>query len=403
MSKYTCERCLKEFIQITHYDKHQKKKIPCQDNKEDIEKVVENIINKKLIQNKNETIDTTSIMDKSQLGQFYTTNYEYILSNMGIPEDVNHIIEPFVGNGDLLGLITDRTKYTIETYDIDSKYVNVVKRDTLENPPIYKDKFVLANPPYLARNKNKEKKLYDKYKCNDLYKCFIINLIEGECQGGIIIIPLNFISSIRKADIDLRKQFLEKYTIIIINIFEEQVFDDTSYAVCSMYFRKATQACQQKIKTYIYPSKKTMEISLTNENNYTIGGEIYSLPYNPKYKIQRATKETKKNITNILLKCIDDNINKQLGFKVVSNEKQFIDNTPKLSARSYATLVINKTLTLEEQEILVKKMNDYIKVQREKYNSLFLTNYRESNTIARKRISFDLAFNICNYMLSQVG
>ena len=45
-------------------------------------------------------------------------------------------------------------------------------------------------------------------------------------------------------------------------------------------------------------------------------------------------------------------------------------------------------------------MNDYINTQRKKYNSLFLTNYRESNTIARKRISFDLAFKICNYILS---
>jgi len=52
MSKYTCERCLKEFLQKSHYDKHQKKKIPCQDNKDKIEKVVENIIiNKKLISN----------------------------------------------------------------------------------------------------------------------------------------------------------------------------------------------------------------------------------------------------------------------------------------------------------------------------------------------------------------
>ena len=47
---------------------------------------------------------------------------------------------------------------------------------------------------------------------------------------------------------------------------------------------------------------------------------------------------------------------------------------------------------MEQQKILVEKMNAYIKSHRDKYNSLFLTNYRESNTIARKRISFDLAF-----------
>ena len=33
MTKYTCKFCFKEFFQKSHYDKHQKKKIPCQDNK----------------------------------------------------------------------------------------------------------------------------------------------------------------------------------------------------------------------------------------------------------------------------------------------------------------------------------------------------------------------------------
>ena len=340
--------------------------------------------------------------NKSQLGQFYTTNYEYILSNMEIPKDVKTIIEPFVGNGDLLKFIKDKNKYNIEIYDIDPKFKNTIKRDTLINPPNYTNKFILTNPPYLARNKSENKDLYEKYKCNDLYKCFIINIITNICQGGIIIIPLNFLSSIRKTDIKLRKNFLEKYSIKIINIFEEQVFNDTSYAVCSIYFVKKDNNEINNIKIYIYPSKKEMNISLTSENNYTIGGEIYNIPQNSRYKVQRATKETKENITNILLKCIYDNINSQLGFKIVSDEERFIDNTAKLSARSYATLVINIPLTLEQQQDLVNKMNNYIKEKREIYNSLFLTNYRESNTIARKRISFDLAFKICNYAISSM-
>jgi len=104
MPKYTCEQCLKEFSQKSHYTKHQNKKIPCQDNKGKIEEVVENIIiNTKLISNNTENIITT--MSKKQLGQFYTTNYEYILSNMKIPNDVKTIVEPFVGNGDLLKFI----------------------------------------------------------------------------------------------------------------------------------------------------------------------------------------------------------------------------------------------------------------------------------------------------------
>lgn len=338
-------------------------------------------------------------MNKKKFGQFYTTNFEYILSNMNIPNGTHNIIEPFVGNGDLLKFIKNKENYKLEIYDIDPKCKDVIKRDTLKNPPDYTNKFVLTNPPYLARNKNKDKELYNKYNTNDLYKCFIINLIDSTCDGGIIIIPLNFISSIRKSDLKLRKMFLEKYSMKIINIFEEQVFDDTKYAVCSIYFIKKEKN-DNSSKIYIYPSKKQMTITLSNENNYTIGGEIYNLPINKDYKIERATRKTKENITNILLKCIDDNINSQLGFKLVNNSDRYIDNTPNLSARSYATLVINKSLSIEQQKILVEKMNAYIKSQRDKYNSLFLTNYRESNTIARKRISFDLAFKICNYVLS---
>ena len=341
--------------------------------------------------------------NKSQLGQFFTTNHEYILQNMYIPDNITDIIEPFAGNCDLLSKVPKERKYNIELYDIEPKSNNVIKQDTLENPPNYDNKFVLTNPPYLARNKNKNKNLYDKYKTNDLYKCFIFNLINSKCLGGIIIIPLNFICSIRTADISLRQKFLKKFTINLINIFEEKVFDDTSYAVCSIQF-ESRKSTEETIKIFIYPSKKILNIQLTKENNYSIGGEIYNIPINKEYKIERATKLTKnkENITNILLKCIDDNLKSQICFRIVKDNERFIDTTDNLTARSYATLVINKTLSIKEQTILVNKLNEYIYKQREKYNSLFLTNYRESNTIARKRISFELSFRICNYILSKM-
>ena len=319
---------------------------------------------------------------------------------MKIPINVKTIIEPFCGYGDLLKFI-NIDNYTLELYDIDPKFKGTIEQDSLTNPPDYVDKFILTNPPYLARNKNKEKDLYEKYKCNDLYKCFLVNLLSNICLGGIIIIPLNFLSSIRKSDIDLRKRFLETYSIKIINIFEERVFDDTSYAVCSIFFERKQTNAIDNIKIKIYPSKQTINITLNFENNYTVGGEIYNLPQNPKYKVERATWKTKENITNIYLKCIDNNINNQLGFKMVCDEDRFIDNKKSMPARSFATLVINKSLTLEEQELLVYKMNRYISDQRKKYNSLFLTNYRESNSIARKRVSFDLAFKICNHFISK--
>lgn len=48
MTKYTCEKCLREFSQKSHYDKHKNKKRPCQDNKSKIQEVVEQLIDEKL-------------------------------------------------------------------------------------------------------------------------------------------------------------------------------------------------------------------------------------------------------------------------------------------------------------------------------------------------------------------
>ena len=355
--------------------------------------------------------------NKKALGQFYTTNQEYILQGMKIPNNIKNIIEPFTGNGDLLLFIekeqkeqiekTKDFKYNIECYDIEPKKDFIIKKDTLENPPSYNNKFLLTNPPYLARNKSSDKTLFDKYDVNDLYKCLIKELLTNHSLGGILIIPLNFWSSIRVADIQLRKSFLEKYTIIILNIFEEQVFDDTSYTICSFQFEfKKNLEGNLEIKKentlniVVFPSNIKILIELNDSNNFMIGGEIYNLKLKNTYKITRLTSKNKeKSNTNILVKCIDDNKKSKIGLSFVDEKDIYIDDTPNQTARTYATLIIEPEISQEKQQELVKKFNKFLEEYRTKYNSLFLTNYRESKDIARKRISFDLVYSITEYIL----
>lgn len=340
-------------------------------------------------------------MSKKEYGQFYTTRYRYILQNLSIPDDVEHIIEPFCGEGDLLQFINSDERYTIECYDIEPKKDSIIQRDTLLNPPDYNNKFILTNPPYLARNKSETKEIYDRYNANDLYKCFIKELLTNRCKGGIIIIPLNFWSSIRNADIELRKQFLYVYNVIYLNVFEEQVFNDTSYTVCSFQFELNVGA-NNSIPSMIYPQKKSMNVLLNDENQYTFGGEIYNLPLKNEYKITRLTgKNASNKNTNILVKCIDDNESNQINLSVVPDDKVYIDDTPKLSARTYASLIITPAISLEKQKVLVAEFNTYLTEKRKNYNSLFLTNYRESKSSARKRISFELVYNIVQYILER--
>ena len=339
-------------------------------------------------------------MSKKQLGQFFTTNYDYILQNMYIPENVKNIIEPFTGNGDLLNFISDKDKYNIECYDIEPKNDFTIQKDTLDNPPNYKNKFIITNPPYLARNKNKNKYLYDKYDTNDLYKCFIKELIINKCLGGIVIVPLNFWCSIRVKDTILRKEFLNTYKIILNNVFEEKVFDDTTYCVCCFQFYLKKDTRNNNIPTTFYPSNKKIDILLNNANNYIIGGELYK-KNKTKYTIERLTKDNinKKN-TNIKVKCIDDNENNKIKLSIVDDNQIYIDETDNKSARTFATLVINPEISLEIQNKLVKDFNEFLEKKREEYNSLFLVNYRESKkNFSRKRISFDLVYLIVSNIL----
>ena len=337
--------------------------------------------------------------NKKSLGQFYTTNYSYILQNLYIPEYVINIIEPFAGKGDLLPFIANNVEYNIECYDISPQQDYIILQDTIKFPPNYNNKFIITNPPYLARNKSQNKELYDKYGVNDLYKCFIKELIINTCIGGIIIIPLNFWCSIRHNDIELRKLFLSKYNVLLLNIFEEQVFDDTTYTICSFQFELSNNN-NNELNIMIHPSKNIIKTILNDNNNYIIGGEIYKLKLTNKYKITRLTKKNKEQAnTNILVKCLDDNINNQICLSYVNDQDIFIDETSNLTARTYATLIISPPIDRNKQKELVIKFNNYFSSYRLKYNSLFLTNYRESKDIARKRISFELVYNIVEYIL----
>lgn len=364
--------------------------------------------------NKNTTnekvVNNTNKKNKQKLGQFYTTNHAYILQNMIIPNNIENIIEPFAGEGHLIDFIKCNTivSYNIECYDIEPKKDFIIERDTITNPPDYNNKYIITNPPYLARNKSSNKNLFDKYDTNDLYKCVIKEIITNTCLGGIFIIPLNFWCSIRINDINLRKLFLDKYKILLLNIFEERVFSDTSYTICSFQFElKELNSLNEnnKIDIIIYPSKICITTDLNDNNNYMIGGDIYKLKVNNLYKISRLTNKNKDtlNYTNILVKCIDDNENNKIGLSFIENDEDiYIDDTLNQSARTYATLVIEPPINKIIQQQLIFKFNVYLNNYRKKYNSLFLTNYRESKDISRKRISFDLIYLITQYVLEHI-
>ena len=327
-----------------------------------------------------------------ELGQFYTTNSNYILSDMEIDVN-NNFIEPFVGNGDLTNWLNTKGVSDVETYDIDPKIECDEVRDTLLNPPDYTDKFIITNPPYLARNKSKDKTIFDKWDTNDLYKAFMLSFIKGNAKGGIIIIPLNFLCS---RDSNIRKEFFRKYKIDNINIFEERVFNDTDYTVCSFKFSRITKFPNKtEFRAKLFPSQEYIDVKLSEKYGWLFGGEIFK-KINSEYKIGRLL-EGQQQTTNLKLYAIDSGtMNGRIRLEY--DEKPFHGS---LWDRTCATISTDKKI--DDEKMIVKEFNKRLEDYREKYRSLFLNTYRNSTKYyTRKRISFNLSYNIIKQILSDI-
>ena len=109
------------------------------------------------------------------------------------------------------------------------------------------------------------------------------------------------------------------------------------------------------INIMIYPTKKKMKISLNNENNYIIGGEIYKLKQNKKYVINRLTSKNKQDTlnSNILVKCIDDN--KDSKIVAVNQEQLYLSNIERIFVISSFVYVLLLIRSIILADILISR------------------------------------------------
>jgi len=339
-------------------------------------------------------------MSKRSKGQFYTTNSLYILDGFEKPpDDIKCVIEPFAGKGDLVNWVKKlNCDVNIQSFDIEPKIDNIIKRDTLLNPPDYNNTWIITNPPFLARNKSKDKTLYDLYKTNDLYKCFIKSVVnQNNCKGGIFIIPAGFFFSSREIDVKCRDSFMKNYKIIKVKYFEETVFDDTTTTVVAFSFEKSNIILQQQnVEWTMMPSNIKKHFSMTSNNNWIIGGDIYNINVPEKINIRRYVQGThiKSDEQQLFLTLNALDSGKEDGKICLMYKKDYIYPAKECS-RTYATFIISgKNLSENEQFKLSREFNKFLEQKREKYWSLFLPQFRESKEYARKRIPFKLAYRI---------
>jgi hypothetical protein len=363
---------------------------------------------------------------KRSLGQFFTTNSDYILQGFSGFVKNKEVTDPFAGNLDLINWAKNNKCKKYIGFDCDNNYIdgkNVFFNDSINFPKDYK--FVCTNPPYLHKNKAakevKEKLFSGKNsQFEDLYQVSMSSILN--CEEGIIIVPLNFLCAENSKKI--RELFFTKFKIIKLNIFSEQVFDDTTYNVISFYFVKKQKFSDKNIiDTTIYPENKKIKLTLEKKSGWQFGGDFINKIKNVKndlgvfrltedylqsgeYEIEIALQNIKdkrilkisddikklleKNI--LFLRAIDSKNGKKIQLEDIRKYK-ITGLVGKNTSRNMAHLIFRKNVSINEQIELMKKFNNELSANREKYLSFFLTNFRDNN---RKRISFDLAYKFLN-------
>ena len=291
--------------------------------------------------------------------------------------------------------------------------------------------FIITNPPYLAKNKMSpsQKQIYQNNKYDDLYLLAIQKIIESNSPEGILIVPVNFLSA-ENSDI-IRTKFFQQYDITTINYFKDPVFTDTTYNIISFHYkRKKDDSNWQIIKIITYPEMVIDEFVFHQKYNYRIAGQELSKIHETKpLKIIRLTeKHMKENAgdyevsafinnkncekdyfvsedflsliqSNIMLLTAYDTVPEKKGWIKIEDIRSFDKEclVGKDTSRHIAYLLI-PNLSLEDQVKIIPIFNNLLNDVREKYKSLFLTNFREEN---RKRISFELCYKLITYCYEQ--
>ncbi|MBU3924695.1 hypothetical protein KKG29_01115 [Patescibacteria group bacterium] len=365
---------------------------------------------------------------KKQFGQFFTTNSDYILRGLGEFIRNKEVIDPFAGNQDLVKWAKKNSCKKVMGFDCDKKYTDdkiVFYNDSINSPRSYK--FVCTNPPYLHKNKA-DKETKEKFFCGaysnfeDLYQISIFSILN--CEEGILIVPLNFLCAENSSKI--RNLFFAKFEIVKLNIFSERVFEDTTYNVISFYFKKReTNYEKNSIIVTIFPENKRVDFMVEKRFNWQLGGEFISRIKGTKnylgifrltedylrsgeYEVEMAlqnikdkkifrvsrdlNKLVKKNI--LFLRAIDSKNGKKIQLEDI-RKYGIAGLVGKNSSRNMAHLIFKNEVSIDTQMDLMKKFNEELNLERSKYLSFFLTNFRDNN---RKRISFDWAYKFLNHI-----
>lgn len=220
MVTYCCDRCGKQFGQKGHYTVHMNKKNPCI-HESKLKEIISSLIDDKMHPSPNKPALNLG------LGQYFTTDVslkERVFAFIQhCPSD---ILEPSVGQGDLVSYITTRLPTArFDMYEIDNTIPlldrvskeDVVYADFIEENIQKTYMTIIGNPPYV---KTKTGNLYIDFT----EKCYRLLAPKGEL---IFIVPSDFLKLTSAARL-LNEMMSDGTFTHIFHPHNEKLFENAS-------------------------------------------------------------------------------------------------------------------------------------------------------------------------------
>lgn len=196
--------------------------------------------------------DTT----KSSMSQINRTVDE-LLQGCTRPPKGCIVLEPFANDGSIMKWIG--TDNIIIPYDSDPKVPKVLRRNALIEKPKYYGTYVITKPPQLKKHDTEDKTVFEQYGTDNLYKCFIKCIITDTPMGGIVVLPIKFLSGLRDSEVKRRLDFFKAFKPNRINVFDMETI------VIDFAKRSYTEPFTREFwNVHFYPENEMCQIEVEN-------------------------------------------------------------------------------------------------------------------------------------------
>lgn len=316
---------------------------------------------------------------KVNLGQYFTKSIVWMqpqIIEFIKNTNINSVLDPFAGNGDLLKASNILEIEDVMGFDIDKKLGWKINDGLLYIPPT--GRLIITNPPYLAKNSAKRKELdsykyFNDTKYVDLYQIALEKCLETH-DYIVAIIPETFL---------LSNLFTER--LYSVTVLEDNPFEDTDCPVCVVCF-----------------TNEKVDKPLVYKNDEFIG-DLNSLKNKVLEPINTTTMTFNDKNGNFGIRGVDGT---SKGDKIRFCLPEDLDyDLNKICVSSRAITVVNLDGYSKEQILkIIDNANKILKEYRSETSDIFLAPFKGNNKdgIRRRRLDFKTARAIIERSVANV-